>query len=117
GIGTSGGSSRNCVQPSLGPAWKQVKFVPRTICSFAIVHLLFPFWIGDPWKDLFCRSINLYIQLLGQEKSRNHGFTFDPLSFLAALLSRVTPSSPSSSMACRCASSQAGTAFSISRFP
>ncbi len=31
GIGTSGGSRRNCVHPSFGPAWKQVKLVPRTI--------------------------------------------------------------------------------------
>ena len=38
-------------------------------------------------------------------------------SFLAALSSRAIPSSPSSSVAWRWASSQAGTAFSISRFP
>src|SRR5262249_48387400 len=40
GIGTSGGSRRNCAHPSIGPAWKQVKWVPRTVLSFSIVPLL-----------------------------------------------------------------------------
>src|SRR5215831_16851666 len=40
GSGTSGGSSRNCAHPSIGPAWKQVKFVPRTVWSFSTVPLL-----------------------------------------------------------------------------
>src|SRR5438445_12792197 len=40
GTGTSGGSRRNCAHPSFGPAWQQVKLVPRTVLSFSIVPLL-----------------------------------------------------------------------------
>src|SRR5215813_11367265 len=40
GIGPAGGSSRNCAHPSFGPAWKQVKFVPRTIGCFVTAQLL-----------------------------------------------------------------------------
>src|SRR6516164_824483 len=40
GCGTSGGSSRNSAQPSFGPAWKQVKLVPRTVLYVSIVRLL-----------------------------------------------------------------------------
>src|SRR5262245_4042958 len=45
GIGTSGGSRRNCVQLSIGPAWKQTKFVPRitgwSVISFSSWGLWF----------------------------------------------------------------------------
>jgi hypothetical protein len=37
GRGTSGGSSRNCAQPSIGPAWKHVKLAAHTVLSFGIV--------------------------------------------------------------------------------
>ena len=37
GSGTSGGSRRYCAHPSIGPAWKQVKLVARTVLSFSIV--------------------------------------------------------------------------------
>src|SRR5436305_1801525 len=40
GSGTSGGSRRNCAHPSIGPAWTQVKLVPRTVLAFSIVRLL-----------------------------------------------------------------------------
>src|SRR5260221_14777197 len=40
GLGTSGDSRRNSVHASFGPAWTQVKLVPRTVFSFSIVLLL-----------------------------------------------------------------------------
>src|SRR5437763_2263932 len=51
-LGTSGGSKRNSVHPSFGPAWTQVKLVPRTVLSFSIVLLLSessPF-VHDHWQ-------------------------------------------------------------------
>src|SRR5262249_10089370 len=40
GNGTSGGSRRDCVQLSIGPAWEQVKLAHGTALSFRIVVVL-----------------------------------------------------------------------------
>src|SRR5262245_3129077 len=61
--------------------------------------------------------VELWTQVSPETTRADQPSAFDSRSFLAARSSRAIPSSPSSSVALRWASCQAGTAFSISRFP
>ena len=91
----------------IGPAWQQAKFVPLTIWSAVIIRLL----------SISNHPKNLYMQLSSREKRRVRtspgAFSASrPPSRARRLLHRRAIPSPGA-----CASSQAGTAFSIRSFP
>src|SRR5262249_37473934 len=69
--------------------------------------------LGEVHDNGSCRCICKH----HSTKAANQLSALASRSFLAARLSKAIPSSPSNSVACRCAFSQAGTAFSISRLP
>src|SRR5213076_764566 len=68
---------------------------------------------GQVHDDLFF----VYANIVRKKTRAGQRSACDMPTFLAALSSRAIPSSPSNSVACRWASSQAGTAFAIRRFP